>query len=57
VFGRIPAGGAETGRRKCDVVDSITGLEHYSHVRLHAKRAALDRLDDPGKAASIKLTK
>jgi integrase len=35
------------------VVESITGhlsrrmLEHYSHIRLKAKRAALDRLDQP----------
>jgi predicted nucleic acid-binding Zn-ribbon protein len=33
------------------VVESITGhlsrrmLEHYSHIRLNAKKAALDRLD------------
>jgi integrase len=45
------------------VVESITGhlsrrmLEHYSHIRLNAKKAALDRLDDSGKAAPIKITK
>ena len=39
------------------VVESITGhlsrrmLEHYSHIRLSAKKAALDRLDRSGKAA------
>jgi len=38
------------------VVESITGhlsrrmLEHYSHIRLTAKRAALDRLSQPRKA-------
>jgi integrase len=38
------------------VVESITGhlsrrmLEHYSHIRLAAKRAALDRLSEPRKA-------
>ena len=38
------------------VVESITGhlgrrmLEHYSHIRLTAKRAALDRLSEPRKA-------
>jgi intergrase/recombinase len=38
------------------VVESITGhlsrrmLEHYSHIRLAAKRAALDRLERPRKA-------
>jgi integrase len=38
------------------VVESITGhlsrrmLEHYSHIRLAAKRAALDRLQTPRKA-------
>jgi integrase len=37
------------------VVESITGhlsrrmLEHYSHIRLHAKRVALDRLDQASK--------
>jgi integrase len=41
------------------VVESITGhlsrrmLEHYSHIRLSAKKAALDRLDQAGKARSI----
>ncbi len=45
------------------VVESITGhlsrrmLEHYSHIRLAAKKAALDRLDQPGKPASIKSTR
>jgi integrase len=39
------------------VVESITGhlsrrmLEHYSHIRLSAKKAALDRLGRTGKAA------
>jgi hypothetical protein len=38
------------------VVESITGhlsrrmLEHYSHIRLAAKKAALDRLQEPRKA-------
>jgi hypothetical protein len=38
------------------VVESITGhlsrrmLEHYSHIRLAAKKAALDRLQAPRKA-------
>jgi integrase len=42
------------------VVESITGhlsrrmLEHYSHIRLAAKRTALDRLAAPGKAAPRK---
>jgi integrase len=42
------------------VVESITGhlsrrmLEHYSHIRLHAKKAALDRLDEAGKASAMK---
>jgi integrase len=42
------------------VVESITGhlsrrmLEHYSHIRLAAKRTALDRLAVPGKAARQK---
>jgi len=37
------------------VVESITGhlsrrmLEHYSHIRIHAKKAALDRLDGSAK--------
>jgi integrase len=44
------------------VVESITGhlsrrmLEHYSHIRLNAKKAALDRLDAP-KDATIKSAK
>ncbi|MGH8636009.1 MAG: hypothetical protein ACREUZ_02630 [Burkholderiales bacterium] len=44
-------------------VESITGhlsrrmLEHYSHIRLNAKKAALDRLHEAAKTASIKLTK
>jgi hypothetical protein len=38
------------------VVESITGhlsrrmLEHYSHIRLATKKAALDRLHEPRKA-------
>jgi len=42
------------------VVESITGhlsrrmLEHYSHIRLNAKKAALDRLDKSTKRTSIK---
>jgi hypothetical protein len=32
-------------------------LEHYSHIRLHAKKAALDRLDEAGKASRIKRSK
>ena len=45
------------------VVESITGhlsrrmLEHYSHIRLNAKKAALDRLDQSSKAPTIKATK
>jgi integrase len=45
------------------VVESITGhlsrrmLEHYSHIRLNAKKQALDRLDRSGKAAVIKSAK
>lgn len=41
------------------VVESITGhlsrrmLEHYSHIRLKAKKAALDRLGEAGKAIKI----
>jgi hypothetical protein len=27
--------------------------EHHSHIRLKAKKAALDRLDQPTKSASI----
>jgi integrase len=42
------------------VVESITGhlsrrmLEHYSHIRLKAKKDALDRLDASTKSATIK---
>ena len=42
------------------VVESITGhlsrrmLEHYSHIRLEAKKQALDRLDRPPKQSSLK---
>jgi len=32
-------------------------LEHYSHIRLKAKKAALDRLDGSTKGASIKRAK
>jgi hypothetical protein len=32
-------------------------LEHYSHIRLKAKKAALDRLDGSTKATSIKRAK
>jgi hypothetical protein len=32
-------------------------LEHKSHVRLKAKKAALDRLDEAGRSASLKATK
>ncbi|MEO6239553.1 MAG: tyrosine-type recombinase/integrase, partial [Vicinamibacterales bacterium] len=45
------------------VVESITGhlsrrmLEHYSHIRLHAKKAALDRLDENRKRPSVKASK
>lgn len=45
------------------VVESITGhlsrrmLEHYSHIRLNAKKAALDRLDGSTKGTSIKRAK
>ena len=45
------------------VVESITGhlsrrmLEHYSHIRLNAKKAALDRLDESGKLSRKKATK
>lgn len=42
------------------VVESITGhlsrrmLEHYSHIRMNAKKAALDRLDGATKRGSMK---
>lgn len=42
------------------VVESITGhlsrrmLEHYSHIRLSAKKDALDRLDRPSKPSAVK---
>jgi integrase len=45
------------------VVESITGhlsrrmLEHYSHIRLNAKKAALDRLDESTNIRSLKVTK
>ena len=45
------------------MVESITGhlsrrmLEHYSHIRLKAKKAALDRLDGSTKGTSIKRAK
>ena len=45
------------------VVESITGhlsrrmLEHYSHIRLNAKKGALDRLDASTKGATIKSAK
>jgi integrase len=45
------------------VVESITGhlsrrmLEHYSHIRLNAKKQALDRLDRSGKGAALKSAK
>jgi integrase len=45
------------------VVESITGhlsrrmLEHYSHIRLNAKKAALDRLDASARKTSLKATK
>jgi integrase len=45
------------------VVESITGhlsrrmLEHYSHIRLNAKKAALDRLEQSGKTPSLKNVK
>jgi integrase len=45
------------------VVESITGhlsrrmLEHYSHIRMNAKKAALDRLDASTKGATIKSAK
>jgi integrase len=45
------------------VVESITGhlsrrmLEHYSHMRLNAKKAALDRLDGSTQGSSIKRAK
>jgi hypothetical protein len=32
-------------------------LEHYSHIRLHAKKQALDRLDRSGTAARAKSAK
>jgi hypothetical protein len=31
--------------------------EHYSHIRLKAEKAALDRLDGSGQAGSIKTAK
>lgn len=45
------------------VVESITGhlsrrmLEHYSHIRLNAKKVALDRLDASTKSATLKNVK
>jgi hypothetical protein len=42
------------------VVESITEhlwrrmLEPYSHIRLNAKKSALDRLDESGRVGSIK---
>ena len=45
------------------VVESITGqlsrrmLEHYSHIRINAKKAALERLDGSGETSSIKIAK
>ena len=44
------------------VVESITGhlsrrmLEHDSHIRLNAKKAALDRLDASAKSATQKIS-
>jgi hypothetical protein len=32
-------------------------LEHYSHIRLKAKKAALDRLDEATKGTPIKSAK
>jgi hypothetical protein len=32
-------------------------LEHYSHIRLNAKKAALDRLDTSAKASAGKAGK
>jgi hypothetical protein len=45
------------------VVESITGhlsrrmLEHYSHIRLSAKTAALDRLGESSRNTPIKSAK
>ena len=45
------------------VVESITGhlsrrmLEHYSHIRLNAKKAALDRLDEASRGTATKAKK
>ena len=45
------------------VVESITGhlsrrmLEHYSHIRLKAKKTALDRLDESGRTGARKTAK
>jgi hypothetical protein len=45
------------------VLESISGhlsrrmLEHYSHIRLNAKKAALDRLDESTKDISLKSAK
>jgi integrase len=45
------------------VVESITGhlsrrmLEHYSHIRINAKKAALDRLDGSASTSSMKMAK
>jgi hypothetical protein len=33
-------------------VGIVMVLEHYSHIRLHAKKAALDRLDGSTKGTS-----
>jgi hypothetical protein len=30
-------------------------LEHYSHIRLNAKKAALDRVDASGKTGAVKV--
>jgi hypothetical protein len=32
-------------------------LEHYSHIRMNAKKAALDRLDESATTSPIEITK
>jgi hypothetical protein len=45
------------------VVESITGhlsrrmLEHYSHIRLTAKKGALDRLEQSSKTSPVRARK
>jgi hypothetical protein len=52
-------GGRQTGpRRRIDHGPFFAAvLEHYSHIRLNAKKAALDRLKESAKTSPIKITK